>query len=206
LRANSIILAGGRGLRLGRNKAFIELGGENLLQRIISRLSFIGGDIIIVVAEDGQLFQKTGNKKVSIVKDIYPAKGPLIGIYSGLVNSNSPFNFVAACDMPLLNKELITYLLEVSTGFDITIPRLGKLVEPLHAVYSKNCLWAIGKLIVDNSLKVDRLLDMVKVRYVEKEEIDDIDPEHLSFFNVNTKTDLDTAKELADRAALRKAK
>ncbi|UCE97151.1 MAG: molybdenum cofactor guanylyltransferase, partial [Dehalococcoidia bacterium] len=147
----------------------------------------------------------TGNKQVSIVKDIYPAKGPLIGIYSGLVNSNSPCSFVVACDMPFLNRELITYLIEVSKGFDITIPRLGKYVEPLHAVYSKNCLSAISKLLVDKSLKIDRLLDMVKVRYVEKQEIDDIDPEHLSFFNLNTNTDLNIAKELADRAALRKA-
>ncbi len=205
MRANSIILAGGKGLRLGRNKAFIELDGENLLQRIISRLSFIGGDIIIVISEGRQLFQTTGNKKVSIVKDIYPDKGPISGIYSGLVNSDSPFNFIVACDMPFLNRELITYLLEASTGFDITIPRLDKYVEPLHAIYSKNCLGALGKLIVDKSLKVDRLLDMVKVRYVEKEEIDDIDPEHLSFFNVNTKTDLVIAKELVDRAAFRKA-
>jgi molybdopterin-guanine dinucleotide biosynthesis protein A len=202
---NSIILAGGKGLRLGCNKAFIELEGENLLKRIISRLSFIGGDIIIVTAGDEQLFQKTVNKRVNIVKDIYTAKGPLIGIYSGLVNSNSPFSFVVACDMPFLNRELIIYLMEVSNGFDITIPRLGKYLEPLHAVYSKNCLGAISNLLVDNSLKIDRLLDMVKVRYVEKQEIDDIDPEHLSFFNVNTNTDLDIAKELADRAASRKA-
>ncbi|UCG54798.1 MAG: molybdopterin-guanine dinucleotide biosynthesis protein MobA, partial [Dehalococcoidia bacterium] len=98
---------------------------------------------------------------------------------------------------------LITHLLQASVGFDMAIPRLGKLIEPLHAFYSKNCLGAIEKLLVENNLKIDKLLDMVKVRYVEEEEIDDFDPEHLSFFNINTKKDLNTARKLAERVALR---
>jgi len=92
-------------------------------------------------------------------------------------------------------------MLEVSAGFDIVIPRLGNMIEPLHAVYSKNCLGAIEKLLAEDILKVDNLLKMVKVRYVEAGEIDNFDPEHLSFFNVNTKADLNIARELIERAA-----
>jgi molybdopterin-guanine dinucleotide biosynthesis protein A len=201
LSANSIVLAGGKGLRLGHNKALAEIDGENLLQRIISRLGFLNSDIILVVAGSQQPLEVAGYPKLKIVTDIYPGKGPLVGIYSGLLSSDSAYNLVVACDMPFLNKYLIGYMLDVSAGFDITIPRLGNMVEPLHAIYSKNCLKAIEKLLAEDSLKIDSLLKMVKVRYVEAVEIDSFDPEHLSFFNVNTKADLDIARELAERAA-----
>ena len=71
------------------------------------------------------------------------------------------------------------------------------MVEPLHAVYSKNCLKAIEKLLAEDSLKIDSLLKMVKVRHIEAGEIDRFDPEHLSFFNINSQVDLDKATRLA---------
>jgi molybdopterin-guanine dinucleotide biosynthesis protein A len=199
LSVNSIILAGGKGLRLGGDKALVVLDGENLLQRVISRLVFLNGSIVLVFAEKQKPFEVVGYPQLKLVTDIYPGKGPLMGIYSGLLNSDSEKNLVVACDMPFLNKRLIEYILDVSTDFDITIPRLGNVVEPLHSVYSKNCLASIVKLLVENNLKIDSLLKMVKVRYVEVEEVDNFDPEHLSFFNINTKADLSLARELAER-------
>jgi molybdopterin-guanine dinucleotide biosynthesis protein A len=199
LSVNSIILAGGKGLRLGGDKALVVLDGENLLQRVISRLVFLNGSIVLVFAEKQKPLEVVGYPQLKLVTDIYPGKGPLMGIYSGLLNSDSKKNLVVACDMPFLNKRLIEYMLDVSTNFDITIPRLGNVVEPLHSVYSKNCLASIVKLLVENNLKIDSLLKMVKVRYVEVEEVDNFDPEHLSFFNINTKADLSLARELAER-------
>ena len=196
---SSIVLAGGKGLRLGRYKALVELDGESLVQRVVSRLSFLNSDIIIVLAEGQQPPQVTGYQKLRIVTDAYPGKGPLVGIYTGLLSSDSYYNLVVACDMPFLNQYLLSYMLQISAGFDVTIPRLGNLVEPLHAVYSKNCLEVIEKLLGEGSFKIDRLLGMVKVRYVDAEEIDDFDPEHLSFFNINTKDDLKTAEGLINR-------
>ncbi len=200
--ASSIVLAGGKGLRLGRDKALAELDGENLLQRVISRLGFLNSEIIVVVAGAEQSVQVVNDSNLKIVTDAYPGKGPLVGIYSGLLNSNSMYNLVVACDMPFLNKRLIRYMLDVSDGFDITIPRLGSMLEPLHAVYSKNCLKAIEKLLAVDKLKIDSLLGTVEVRYVEAGEIDSFDPEHLSFFNVNTKADLNVARGLTKKRCL----
>ena len=198
--ANSIVLAGGKGLRLGRDKALVDLDGENLLQRVISRLGFLNSEIILVTAGGEQSFNIANHPKLKIVTDIYSGKGPLVGIYSGLVSSSSFYNLIVACDMPFLNRHLIGYMLDISNGCDITIPRLENMFEPLHAVYSKSCVRAIEKLLAEDSLKIDRLLKMVKVRYVEAGEIDRFDPEHLSFFNVNTKADLDIARGLVEKA------
>jgi molybdopterin-guanine dinucleotide biosynthesis protein A len=199
LSTNSIVLAGGKGLRLGGEKALLEINGENLLQRVISNLGFLNSDIILVTAENQKLPQLAYNQRLKIVSDIYPRKGPLAGIYSGLRNSDSEKNFVIACDMPFLDREFISYLIEVSNGFDITIPRFGNIVEPLHSVYSKNCMESLQELLVSNSLKVDNLLKMVNVRYVETQEVNFFDPEHFSFININTKTDLIFARKLAKR-------
>jgi molybdopterin-guanine dinucleotide biosynthesis protein A len=90
-------------------------------------------------------------------------------------------------------------MMELSAGFDLVVPRLGELVEPLHAVYSKSCLAPIEKLLKRGIMEVRALFDLVKVRYVESDEIDRFDPEHLSFFNVNTEADLEKARQMAMR-------
>jgi molybdopterin-guanine dinucleotide biosynthesis protein A len=188
-------------LRLGRhNKALATIDGESLLQRVVSSLSFLSSDIIVVIAKGQQLPELADYPKLRIVTDAYVAKGPLVGIYSGLLAADSFYNLVVACDMPFLNRSLIGYMLEISAGFDLVIPRLGDMVEPLHAVYSRNCLGAIEKLLDSGNLKTGSLLNRVRVRYVEAGEIDRFDPEHLSFFNINTEAELRGAEELANKA------
>jgi molybdopterin-guanine dinucleotide biosynthesis protein A len=79
------------------------------------------------------------------------------------------------------------------------VPRLDGLVEPLHAVYSKSCLAPIERLLKQGNMEVRVLFDLVRVRYVESDEIDRFDPEHLSFFNINTEADLERARQIAMR-------
>jgi len=129
--------------------------------------------------------------------DSYPGKGPLGGIYTGLAASTSFYNLVVASDMPFLNQALLRYMIQLSANFDLVVPRLGNLAEPLHAVYAKSCLAPIEQMIKQDKLRVNQLFRLVKTRYVETEEIERFDPEHLSFFNVNTKADLAMARKLA---------
>ncbi|MFC1909487.1 molybdenum cofactor guanylyltransferase, partial [Chloroflexota bacterium] len=68
---------------------------------------------------------------------------------------------------------------------------------PLHAVYTKHCLAPMEAMIKQDKLNIFELCDLVKVRYLSAEEINRFDPEHLSFFNVNTVDDLEKARELA---------
>lgn len=194
---SSIVLAGGKGLRLGRGKAFESVGNRSLLQRVVSCLSLFDADIIIVTAAPLSLDQLIDYPKLKGVTDIYPGKGPLGGVYTGLTLSNSYYNFVVACDLPFLNLALLRYMIQVSAGFDLVVPREGNYVQPLHAVYSKGCLTFIEDMLKRDNLSITALLPLAKVRYVESDEIDRFDPRHLSFFNVNTKRDLETARELA---------
>jgi len=197
LKISGIILAGGKGLRLGRDKALETINGRDLLHRVVSRLSFLESDIVIVATEKQRLSWFGDYPEVKIVTDIYPDKGPLGGIYTGLVTSDTRYNLVVACDMPFLSQPLLGYMVQLSANFDLVIPRWNGLVEPLHAVYSKDCLTAMESTLKQGILSVTKLLSLVRVRYVEAEEIERFDPKHLSFFNVNTEADLAMAKEIA---------
>jgi len=192
-----IVLAGGKGLRLGQDKASETIGDRSLLERVVSRLTSFDSDILIVSASECTSPQLNGYPRLRTVADIYLNKGPLGGVYAGLKASDSLYNFVVACDMPFLNQALLRYMMQISAGFDLVVPRLGELVEPLHAVYSRACLAPIESLLRQGDLILRRLFALVEVRYVEAEEIDRFDPQHLSFFNVNNEADMERAKKLA---------
>ncbi len=194
-----IVLAGGKGLRLGRDKIQETVGADSLLQRVLFQLTPFNRDIIIVTAGRRSLPQLDDYQEARIVTDIYPGRGVLGGIYTGLAESSSSYNLVVAGDMPFLSQVLLRYMVGISAGFDLVVPRLGELVEPLHAVYARNCLPHIERLLKRGVLEVRALFELVRVRYVEAEEIDRFDPGHLSFFNVNTEADLERARQIAMR-------
>ena len=194
---SSIVLAGGKSLRLGHDKVFETVGNQNLLDLVIDRVTPLSGETILVTASNNALIESDTYFGLKMVTDIYPGKGPLGGVYTGLITSSSFCNLVVASDMPFLNPALLRYMMEISTGFDVVVPRIGDLMEPLHAIYTKNCLEPMEHLLKQDKLSIHRLFPMVKTRYVEADEIETFDPEHLSFFNINTRSDLLKAKEIA---------
>jgi molybdopterin-guanine dinucleotide biosynthesis protein A len=197
LDTSCIILAGGKSSRLGYDKILERIGKKSLLEEIVSCISSIGKEIIIVTAQ-GRAFPQFSNiPKVRVVYDIYPGKGSLGGIYTGLVKSNSFYNLVLAADMPFLNQPLLKYMVKVSEGYDFILPKVNNLYEPLHAIYSKNCTEHIDYLISQDRRVIVELFDFVKVKYVEDEEVNRFDPQHLSFFNINTAEDMERARIIA---------
>jgi len=192
----SIILAGGKSSRLGRNKLLETIGEKTLIQWVVDRLAIMSTEIIIATAR-GQAIGYFSTVKTRTVEDIYPGKGPLAGIHAGLGATASPRAIVVSCDMPFLNVSLLRYMADSMLDFDIVLPRIGKMIEPLCAVYSRNCLVPIQKLLDRDERQIRKLFDLVKVRYIEEDEINRFDPEHLSFFNINSQDDLEKARKLA---------
>jgi molybdopterin-guanine dinucleotide biosynthesis protein A len=192
----SIILAGGKSLRLGRSKFLETIEGKSLIQWVIDHLAMLSTEIIIATAR-GEAIPCSSSIRMKTVADIYPGKGPLVGIYSGLTASSSSRAIVVGCDTPFLSVSLLEYMTQLFSTFDVVVPRIKNKVEPLCAVYSKSCLAPIQKLLERNELGINKLFSMVKVKYVEEDEINRFDPEHLSFFNINSQADLDRARRLA---------
>ena len=192
----SIILAGGKSLRLGRSKFLETVGSKSLIQWVVDRLTILSTEIIIATAH-GEAIPCSSAVRIKTVADIYPGKGPLVGIYSGLIASSSSRAIVVGCDTPFLSVSLLEYMTQICSTFDVVVPRIKDKLEPLCAVYSKNCSGLMQGLLEQDELRISKLFSRVKVKYVEEDEINRFDPEHLSFFNINSQADLDRAKKLA---------
>ena len=187
---------GGKSLRFGQDKALETIGNKSLIQWVIDRLALLSREIIIVTSRD-KGFHYPVCAQVKMVVDVYRGKGPFGGIYSGLVASSCLWAIVVGCDMPFLSVALLDYMVQLSPRFDVVVPRVKEKIEPLCALYSKNCLAPMQKLLERRELRIRELFNVVKVRYVEEDEIDRFDPQHLSFFNINTPSDLEKARRLA---------
>ena len=191
-----IILAGGKSKRLGRNKLNEAIGGITLINRVINVLSAFDGEIILVTAEDSSLPDTFTYAKISKVQDLYPGKGMIGGIITGLSASKNFYNLVVASDMPFLSPALIRYMISNAKGNDLVAYKNQNELEPLHAIYSKNCLPILEEIMLKDR-RIFELLGQVKVRYLSPAEINQYDPKKISFFNVNTEADLRIANEIA---------
>ncbi len=198
MKITSIILAGGNSQRLGRSKALEAIGGNTVIERVIEQLNPITNQLLMVISREQSNFQLTC--KAEILVDIYPDKGPLGGIYTGLLASKSSRSLVVACDMPFLNTDLLRYMIELSDDFDAVVPRLREgMVEPLHAVYSKDCLSNIKTQLEHGHLRTDAVLNTLCVRYIERAECQRLDPHLQSFFNINYQSELEQATAFATK-------
>ncbi len=184
-----IILAGGKASRMGGlNKAFIEVGGERLIDRTLRVYRSLFREIII--STNSPLDYLEFNAQ--IVTDIFGGKGPLGGIHAGLLHATSEQVFVSACDMPYLSEGFIRYMIEVAAEDDLVVPVTANGFESLHAIYSKKCLPVIESQIERNELKISLLFRKFKTREIRGEEIRRFDPEGRLFANLNRPEDLNT--------------
>lgn len=192
-----VMLAGGQSRRLGRNKAVELVDGELLFTRVAKRLSSICNEIVVVVADKAQADLLPLPDQSKITTDVYPGKGSLGGIYSGIDAASNEWSIVVACDMPFLNVELLDYMLSLREAVGVVVPLVDGRPEPTHAAYSKICLAPIRQRLSRDELKITGFFDDVGVAYVPEADVRRIDMDLLTFFNVNTEEDLDKARGLA---------
>lgn len=190
----AIILAGGKNVRMGgRNKAFLRIGSKTLIESQIERLQRVFKEVIIS-ARTPEIYS---HLNLPVVTDIVPDKGPLGGIYSGLIKASSFFSFVIACDMPFINVELIEFLKKIvarhAQDYDVVVPQSERGLEPLHAFYSKNCIEPIRKQLDNDALQLTDFLSRVKVRVVTSEEVKHIENVYNALVNLNTQEEYQTA-------------
>lgn len=192
MKITGIILAGGKNLRMGKNKAFLEIKGQRIIDRTKQLFVDLFDEVFLVTNSPLEYL----DLNLRMVSDLFPEGGALGGIYSGLFHASHSHAFVAACDMPFLNKALISHLSTLSSGYDIVIPKMEDGWQPLHAVYSPKCLPFMENLLRKNNLKIIDFFHKVNKREVTTEEILPFDPQLVSFLNINTPEDLARAEDL----------
>jgi molybdopterin-guanine dinucleotide biosynthesis protein A len=191
-----VLVAGGQSRRMGRDKRFLELGGQSLLHRALSVLQGLFPEVLIALAEP--LPQLTKGQDYRVVLDLIPNCATLGGLYTGLASAGHPRVFAVGCDMPFLNPEVIRRLAQIGAQADVAMPNLATGLQPLLAVYSKACLPHMERMARAGQLKLQDLVNVpgLTVRQIPEKDFLDVDPQLLSFFNINTPSDLEFARKL----------
>lgn len=182
---------------MGRDKAFLEVGGRPVIERVMGQVQSLTDDLFISTNSP----EKYVHLGLPLVPDIYPDKAALGGLYSVIQAARHAHVLVVACDMPFLKVALLQYLIDLAPQADVVVPLITPpQPETLHAVYSKNCLPAIERRLLADQLRLIGFFADVTVRYVERDEIVKFDPEFHSFVNMNTPEDWQRVQAIAKAA------
>jgi molybdopterin-guanine dinucleotide biosynthesis protein A len=191
------IQAGGQSRRMGRGKGLLPLAGIPLIEHILRRVKGLGDEILITTNQPRD-YTFLG---VRIISDPIPGVGALTALHTALSAAQGERVLVLACDMPFVSQPLLEYMINLTPQTDVVVPYHRGNYEPLHAVYNKrNCLPAVEGALEAGESRVISFFPNVQVTIVGETTLTRLDPQGLSFFNINTPEDLDQATRiLAER-------
>lgn len=195
------VLAGGASLRMGRPKAALTFGGETMLERQVRLLRSVSRTVEVIGPAPGApdreaVAHALGSVGVAIVPDALPGRGPLVGIYTGLMHTHTEFNFFLGCDLPFMEARFLRFLVQqaLSSAADATTPHSAdRRVQPLVAVYRRRALPAVRTSLESGENKVTRFYPRVRRRAVRWAEIARAGFSSRIFDNINTPEDYERA-------------
>jgi molybdopterin-guanine dinucleotide biosynthesis protein A len=164
MQATLLVLAGGDSRRMGRTKAWLEVGETTLLRWVAERLAPAFTEVMVSFAEPEQVEQLVPYR---VVFDRKPSAGPLAGLEAGLTAARNEVVFAVACDMPYVTPELAEMAVAASSGCDAAIPRLDGRPEPTCAAYRKSALPAITRALDADRLRAAELAENLDVAWLE---------------------------------------
>ncbi|MCX8206712.1 MAG: molybdenum cofactor guanylyltransferase [Methanothrix sp.] len=195
---SAVVLAGGEGRRMGTEKASVMLCGRPLIWHVIKRV-FDAVDEVIVVMRDGAQARRLEGviSGCRVAIDRAHGVGPVAGLQAGMDAARGRYAFAAGCDMPFLNPDIIDGLFSLAEGRDGAVPLLNELPERLHAVYlARRLEEACRDAITRGESRISAPLSGLDIRFVDAGMFRGVDPDLLSFFNVNTPDDLRSAESI----------
>jgi molybdopterin-guanine dinucleotide biosynthesis protein A len=191
-----VVLAGGRSSRFGANKALADWRGTTLIESVVNSLLKVLPSVIVVTKNASELaFLKS--ERVSVIEDLCRDGHPMGGLFTALRSLKTGHAFVAACDMPFVRPELIEALWLSRADYDAVIPVWKDVRQPLCGVYARGCVGMIRSSIDADALGIARLFDVLRTRFMLESEVLGVDPQGISFMDIDTREDYERAKGLA---------
>ena len=164
LSATAIIMAGGESTRMGADKSMLPVEGKPIIEHIYNQLK-PNFNQILISSNDVSKYDFIDAK---VVPDRLPGCGSLMGIASAMKISDNDLNFVIACDIPLIDFDLVRIMLRQCRRCDAVIPKTAKShYEPLFAVYTKSILAAIEGALASGDNKIMNALSACKVKHID---------------------------------------
>jgi molybdopterin-guanine dinucleotide biosynthesis protein A len=193
--ASAIVLAGGRSSRMGTPKALLLFDGRPLIAHLVAALRTRFEEVVVVASPALALPALPAR----VVRDDVEYQGPVGGLVYGLRAVTHDLAFVSSCDAPFLNLDLVSCFLSRAEGHDVVVGRWQGRLQPLHAVYRASVLPQLEQQLARGELRPVSLFDRVRTLVLGEDEIRLIDPEGMSFLNMNTPEDYAQALQLWQR-------
>jgi molybdopterin-guanine dinucleotide biosynthesis protein A len=164
MQATLLVLAGGDSRRMGRTKAWLEVGDTTLLRWMVERLAPAFSDVVVSFAEPEQVQELLPCR---LVFDRKLSAGPLAGLEAGLASARNDVTFAVACDMPYVTPELAAMAVAASAGCDAAIPRIDGRPEPACAAYRRSALPKISAALDAGRFRASDLAEQLDVAWLE---------------------------------------
>jgi len=201
LKSSAIILAGGFSKRFGRDKGLVKLKGKPLIMYLLEKVANVVDKKVIVVGSESQkdVFSPLFEPVADVVVDKYDGNGPLVGALTGFETVQSEYSLLLPCDTPFLSSEIAVLLLDCCIRRDAVIPRWPNgWIEPLQATYrTKSAITATKKALEQGKMDMRSMISYLRgIRYISTIVLQKLDPELLTFLNINTLADLKKAESM----------
>jgi molybdopterin-guanine dinucleotide biosynthesis protein A len=176
---------------MGQDKAALPFGDLPLLAWMVKRVSLVCSPVIVVAREAGA-YQDCG---ATVVADKWAGEGPLVGLHAGLMAAKTEYAAAVACDLPLLEPELLGALIDRSPGWSAVVPEALGNLHPLCAVYHRSVGQHAEAILRSGGGSLRRLLadPALRVRFLQEDELREWDPALHTFMNLNTPADYQAA-------------
>ena len=153
------ILAGGEGARMGRPKADLRVNDRPILAHLLEHFAWNGPTLLITAP--GREAPPGAERFTSECVDRVPGQGPLRGVLTALENARTPLVFVAAVDMPLVERRQLDELADgIQRSFALMPARLidgRRQVEPFPSIFHVDAMDAIRARLARDERSVGRL-------------------------------------------------
>jgi len=190
LKKSAIVLAGGLSNQFGHDKGLLQLAGKPLILHVLDKISTIVDEVLIVVGSARQAkAYAILNLNAKIVIDKYEIQSPLVGAITGFENANGEYSLLLPCDTPFVSSRIASLLLEKCVNRDAVIPRWPNgYIEPLQAAYrTKSAITAANTALENKKLDMRSMIaNLGKVTYTSTLTLKQVDPNLVTFFNINT--------------------
>jgi molybdopterin-guanine dinucleotide biosynthesis protein A len=201
LKRAAVVLAGGLSKRYGRDKCLIELAGKPLVLHVVDRVCNLVDENVVVVSLNASKegLSKMLKSKVKVVADKYEEHSPLIGALSGFESTDAEYSLLLPCDTPFVSTDITALLLDLCVSRAATIPRWPNgYIEPLQATYNTRLAIEASKKALNEGKRdlASMINNLHGVRYVSTLVLEQLDPQFLTFFNVNSPEALKKAESL----------
>ena len=198
-RISAFILCGGASTRMGKQKALLDFGGEPLICRTVRLLEPLVPAITIVGSPDpyrAHGFRVIEDRDFGTPNGKGRPLGPLVGIASALTATDTTWNLILACDLPYLTTKWLDWLLAraMVSGQQIVMPRTSRGLEPLAAVYRRECVLPIVASLGRGVRKVTDAIEEFRIEFVSEQEWRSLDPGSNTLRNMNTPADYQEAR------------